>query len=409
MADFMQQRRDLVADPSKFVRGHMANVHMWEAHEQTSHTRLLNNVLKPGRIGGKYGDSQFRRVQNADLGEECVRKLLELNIAAIERYVENYRNDPANTPDSMLYHMECMAKQPDGTLIPDYIGFGYRLVGATKDKYGGGVTHVEAVKTNAVACIVRPSVDSPDGWEITSAFPMVTPRPAEMTGQTSIKPVEKNFGHILRNTLAYKDANPVLKAYMETTCAGSPKDPKYRTVYSPKTPTRPPIIMISPDTKYPGNSSQYPRIVIYANENPPANARVFLWNDKKFQLGSEKSLERLRDIDPGLADLYDGIVGKLPDEFRPNGLPYNHPAPDGQKPEPRKVPVDGPEPVTDGKPASRDGTRTKEERKPEPGKTRPDERPMRRSRSDPRFDAIADEIAGAAPETGQEQTYTGLN
>lgn len=33
MADFMQQRRDLVANPSKFVRGHMANVHMWEAHE----------------------------------------------------------------------------------------------------------------------------------------------------------------------------------------------------------------------------------------------------------------------------------------------------------------------------------------------------------------------------------------
>lgn len=409
MADFMQQRRDLVANPSKFVRGHMANVHMWEAHEQTSHTRLLNNVLKPGRIGGKYGDSQFRRVQNADLGEECVRKLLENNIAAIERYVESYRNDPEGTPDSMLYHMECMAKQPDGTLIPDYIGFGYRLVGATKDKYGGGVTHVEAVKTNAVACIVRPSVDSPDGWEITSAFPMVTPRPAEMTSQTSIKPVEKDFGHILRNTLAYKDANPVLKAYMETTCAGGPKDPKYRTVYSPKTPTRPPIIMISPDTKYPGNDSQYPRVIIYANENPPANARVFLGDDRKFQLGSEKSLKRLKDIDPGLADLYDGIVGKLPDEFRPNGLPYNPPAPNSRKPEHEKVPVDGPGPITAGKPAFRDDTRVKQERKPETGKTPPDVPPVRRSRSDPRFDALAEEIAGTAPGEERDQTYTELN
>ena len=355
---------------------------------------MLNNILKPGRVGGKYGDSQFRRIQNADLGENCVKACLIQNFDAIQAYIQKHQEDPSSVRDSELFHMEFTTTKPDGTKIPDYIGLGYRLTGATGKKREGEITGAEMVQTNAVACIIRPSVDNPDGWEITSAFPMVTPRPSEMTKQTSIKKLQKDFEPVLKNTFTYKEANPIMQAYLETTCSGNQVDPLYRTVYSPKTQTRPPLIMISQDTRHPDFKSEYPRITIYANERPPANASLFLSKDQKIKLGSERSLETLEQADPKMANLYRQFVEKMPDEFRPNGLPYKKPDQPTVKPMFRQNNAE-----------QKTGTAAKAaeaEIKPA-APEKPARTATRSSRNDPRFDAIANEIESSGEKvTGAE-------
>ena len=322
MADFKTQRQQFAKDPKSFIKSHMANVHMWEAHEMTSQVKMLNNILKPGRVGGKFGDSQFRKAQNSDMGEDCLKQLLAYNLPSIQAYVESYKKDPTTVPDSQLFHMEFMFTKPDKTKVPNYVGQGFRLVGASRGKTDGEITRVEAVKTNAVACIVRPSKDHPDGWEITSAFPMVTPRPSERTAETHIETVERDFQHHLHNTFTYQGASPVLQAYMDITCSGKPVDPKWRTVYTPETNTRPPMVTIVPDNKHPENTSSYPRLTLYANKQPPANANLFLGPNTKVRLGSEKSLKTLQEKAPDIAKIYDQLVQNLPDDYKPNGKPF---------------------------------------------------------------------------------------
>lgn len=357
----IQAQKDAFAkNPSKFILDHMANRHMWEAHEETHPTKMLNNVLKPGRIGGKFADTQFRRVQNMDLGEDCIKKLLIQHFDAIQAYIQKYNQNPEETPDSALFPMTFTFTRPDGRRIPDYIGTGYRLTSeiSLPGRKNGEITGVELVKTNQVGCIIRPSKDNPDGWEISSAFPMASPREAEITPETSIQRVEKDFRPTLHKTFTYQNANPIMQAYLNVTCSGNKIDPKYRTVYSPKTDRRPPIIMITPNFKHPEYKSDYPRITVYANTNPPANATLFLSQDKKMKLGTEKSLAILEQTDPEMFRIYNQITEGMPEEFRPNGTYIKMP---NQKEKPKTT------------------------------------------RHDPHFDAIASEIEGSANNPSETQ------
>lgn len=332
MTDFQTQRLQFAANPEKFIADHMANQHMWEDHELTSKTKMLNNVLKPGRYNGKYGDSQFRRVQNADLGADCVRDCLIKHFDAITRYVTQYHDNPEGLSSTQLYHMEFTSTRPDGQKIPNYVGMGYRLAGATSKKFEGEITGIEAVKTNAVACIIRPTKTNPDGWEITSAFPMVTPRQTEITDETSIQRLDKDFEYQLHKTITYQNADPIMQAYLDTACSGKPVDPKYRIVYSPKTDKRPPMITICKNNKNPENKSNYPMILLYANPNPPANATLLLNTDKKVRMGGTKSMEDLKNADPKMAEIYEAIIEKIPEEFRPVEKPVSQRRPENRKP-----------------------------------------------------------------------------
>ena len=374
MADFAAQRQQFAANPKKFIADHMANLHMWEEHEATTQTHMLNNVLKPGRFGGKFGDSQFRRVQNFDLGEDCVKQVLMHNFKAIQDYVTQYHKDPTGLDASSLFHLEFTSTRPDGTKIHDYIGMGYRLTGGTSKRFSGEITGVEAVKTNTAACIIRPTTTHPDGWEITSAFPMVTPRPNELAENTSIKKLDKDFSHQLKKTRTYKEADPIMQAYLDTACSGKPIDPKYRVVYSPKTDKRPPMITIGLDNKNWRTESAYPTILLYANPNPPANATLLLSPAKKLRMGSQQSLEQLKQADPGMAKIYEEIIEKIPEEFRPIETPRLK-KPNFASKQPEKL-----------------------EAKPE---TRPETKP----RHDPHFDSMADEIEQSSDQVLNQIEY----
>lgn len=369
------QKLDFCKNPDKFIADHMANRHMWEAHEETSRVKMLNNILKPGRIGGKYADSQFRRAQNRDLGADCVRQLLTAHFDEIQAYVQKYRENPETTPDSELFHMEFTTTTPDGRKIPDYVGVGYRMTSGTSTKYNGSITGVELIKTNAVACIVRPSVDNEDGWEITSAFPMASPRDTEITAHTSIEHVDRDFQELLHKTFTYQNASPVMKAYLDTTCSGKPLDQKYRTEYSPGTSGRTPVVMIMPNNRHPEFKSEYPRITIYANENPPADATLILSKDKRMRLGSERSRTALEKENPEMLALYDQFITKLPDEYHPDGKYH------------------GPE-----KPAAR-----LFQDKPAPS-AKLESTPIKSSRDDPHFDMLANEIQSGAKGPEKDET-----
>lgn len=385
MTDFKTQMARFMNDPDEFIADHMANRHMWETHEATSQARMLNNVLKPGRVGGKFGDSQFRRAQNTDLGTACVKKCLEYNLHNIYRYAQLYQDNGMKTTmtggqvESRLFHTEIMANHTDGTRIPDYIGFGFRMAGrvAREKKQQGEIAGVEAVKTNSVACIIRATDTHPDGWEITSAFPMVTPRETELTESTSIQRVEKNFENQLHNTFTYQSADPVSKAYMDVMCSGKPLDPKYRVIHSPKTDRRPPMVTITRDNMGGTVDVRYPTVLLYANQNPPANATLLLGPNEKLSLGSQESIERLRSVEPGIAGIYESITEAMPDEFRPVAKPrplFRNRTP---SPSPTASPPTAPRTVTPARDAG--------------------------VRYDPGFDSIAAEIErGAKPGTSPQ-------
>ena len=115
-------------------------------------------------------------------------------------------------------------------------------------------------------------------------------------------------------------------------------------------------------------------ILLYANPNPPANATLLLSPAKKLRMGSQQSLEQLKQADPGMAKIYEEIIEKIPEEFRPIETPRLK-KPNFASKQPEKL-----------------------EAKPE---TRPETKP----RHDPHFDSMADEIEQSSDQVLNQIEY----
>ena len=244
------ERALLDQNPEQYIARHTFHGHAFQSHVANSPRSLLNNVL----TGQKHGDTRFR---DAETQNYCMQEILYNAMREIHDFVKTAPNG-----EQKLFAADFMDLETD---LPDYIGSGYVTTSPDKKRPFSGDHQVNYIESNLAAVVIKKNVDAPDGWEITTAFPMSHPRTDVVTPSTSIKrPPDKNFKELMHQTIAYQNANPVRRLAMDLKCANNRQSKRFMTTYQAATERAPEQILIR-DTKKPNA----PSIKITASKEKP--------------------------------------------------------------------------------------------------------------------------------------------
>lgn len=321
------------ADPVGFFESHVAGEHIDLAHVSADDVALLNNVLSKKKVG----DSKF---DDPALAKNAMARTLLANIGMLQAWLDA-PPDPDRQNESIMLAHDITDRVPGKTgKQPVYVGHGFvnRNTGPRNPK----LSHVSSVKTNRVGVVVRRTNTNPDGFEITSAFPMVAPRKDDVTAKGRIVQNERDFMALLKDTFTYQKATPFKRAYMEYACAGSAHmDSRLYTLYTPPMGTGaaapagtgmngenpiaalPPAesILITPNDKHDANpdadKTLRPCVRIYSRPGAPAWARFYRPGQRPLDCADPRTRNKISAFMPELLTAYDGIVAGLPADKRP--------------------------------------------------------------------------------------------
>ena len=242
------ERELLDQDPEQYIARHTLYGHAFQSHVANSPRSLLNNVLS----GQKHGDTRFRDVETQNY---CMQEILYNYMREIHDFVKKAKNG-----EQRLFAADFMQLDTDQ---PDYIGTGFVTTSADKKRPYSGDYQVNYIESNLAAVVVKKNPEAPDGWEITTAFPMSHPRNDVVTPSTHIRrPPDKNFKELLHQTASYQKASPVCKLAMDLKCANNRQSKRFMASYQSQSNTMPEQLVIR-DTKNPGA----PAIKITANKD----------------------------------------------------------------------------------------------------------------------------------------------
>lgn len=321
------------ADPVGFFESHVTGEHIDLAHVSADDVALLNNVLSKKKVG----DSKF---DDPALAKDAMARTLLTNIGVLQAWLDA-PPDPDQQNESIMLSHDITDRVPGKTgKQPVYVGHGFvnRNTGPRNPK----LSHVSSVKTNRVGVVVRRTNTNPDGFEITSAFPMVAPRKDDVTAKGRIVQNERDFMALLKDTFTYQKATPFKRAYMEYACAGSAHmNSRLYTLYAPPTNTGaaapagtgmngenpiaalPPAesILITPNDKHDANpdadKTLRPCVRIYSRPGAPAWARFYRPGQRPLDCADPRTRNKINAFMPELLAAYDGIVAGLPADKKP--------------------------------------------------------------------------------------------
>ena len=230
------ERNLLDQDPELYIARHTLGGHAFRSHVANSPRSLLNNVLS----GQKHGDTKFR---DAETQNYCMQEVLYNSMREIHNFVAK-----AQEGEQQLFAADFM--DPD-TGKPDFIGSGYVTTSSDKAHPYTGEHEVNYIESNLAAVVVKKNVNAPDGWEITTAFPMSHPRTDVITPSTSVmRPINKDFKDLLHQTMTYQKAGPVRKLAMDIKCANNRPNKRFSITYQAQSDRTPEQLIIK-DNKTP--------------------------------------------------------------------------------------------------------------------------------------------------------------
>lgn len=233
-----REKQALDKNPQGYIAKHTISGHSFENHVANSHRSLLNNVL----TGWKRGDAAFA---DAETQAFCTQELLYEKMRDIHNFVHSTKVPNGKT------QIFAMAFSDPETGEPKYIGDGYISDTLDKKKNVSGKYGVGYAKTNAAAIVVKKNFRAPDGWEITTVYPILQIENVyQLQGQdlskASIIRPEKDFKGVLHETEAYQEASPAKKLFMDKACSSNKTSPTCLPYYQQQRDT---VLFINPQVK----------------------------------------------------------------------------------------------------------------------------------------------------------------
>lgn len=192
-------RRELDGNPESYIKRHTIKGHAFESHVAISETEVLDNVVS----GRKLGDTKFtsEAVQNY-----CIQEVLYKHMQNIQEWARTAKPD-----ERILYAADFLDENDE----PNMIGSGFISDATDKKKNCTGSAGVNYIESNIAGVVIKKNPEAPDGWEITTAFPMSYPTPDVCTKETVIATPRRDFSKVLHRTPTYQQAPDIQKLYLD--------------------------------------------------------------------------------------------------------------------------------------------------------------------------------------------------
>lgn len=207
-------RRALDDDPLSYIKQHTIKGHAFESHVATNETLLLDNVIS----GRKLGDTKFA---SEELQNHCIHEVLYNQMENLQEWVRK-----AKPGDKVLYAADFTDENGD----PEIIGTGFLSDASSKYRNCSGSAGVSFIESNLAGVVIKRNPDAPDGWEITTAFPMSYPTPELCTEDTVIRMPKRDFSSTLHKTATYKAAPNLQKLYLDAKASKNGPRPRYELI-----------------------------------------------------------------------------------------------------------------------------------------------------------------------------------